>query len=72
MSTIFGIPVTQVANMLQNILMLVGGGLVTKGLMTGDQLSTIVAGIAALIVVVLNIFTHTQALATPVATPAAQ
>ncbi len=69
MTTFLGIPISQFANMLQNILMLLGGALVAKGLLSADQLTSVVGGFATLLVLVLNYFTHKDAL---VATPPAK
>lgn len=60
--SMFGISPTQIANMLQNMLMLLGAGLVAKGVMSGDQLLAIASGIGAVLVVTLNLFTHHDAL----------
>jgi uncharacterized membrane protein YphA (DoxX/SURF4 family) len=60
----FGLPATAVTNQLQNILLLVGGLGVAKGLFTSDQLSAVIGGITALITVFANYQTHQQALDT--------
>lgn len=57
----FGVSTSALVNLLQNAAMLFGAGLVAKGYFSGDQLSAIVTGLVTLIVVVLNIFTHRDA-----------
>ncbi len=61
----FGIPRLQIVNMLQNILLFFGASLAANGWITGDELTTIVSGLATLIVAVLNVATQDDAIKSP-------
>lgn len=58
---------SQTVNMLHNLLLLVGGILVSRGVLTSDELNIAVGAVTTLLTVVLNVVSHQQALnATPV------
>ena len=61
----FGLPFTAVINQVQNVAMLAGGVAVAKGIVTSDQLVTIIGGFVALATAIANYGTHQQALDTP-------
>jgi len=59
----FGLPTTQIENILHNIFLSLMGGLVVHGYFSSGQLETIVSALSIVLVFGLNYFTHTKALA---------
>jgi hypothetical protein len=63
---------TGLTNIIQTLGMMLFAGLVTKGYITNDQSSAIIAGLCAIVVLIFNVVNHSNALAaTPPKTTAA-
>jgi hypothetical protein len=50
---------------MHNLLLIVGGILVSRGVLNGDELNMAVGGFTAVLTVALNVVSHQQALLTP-------
>jgi hypothetical protein len=62
---VFGIPITQITNIVQTLALTCGAGLVTSGYIPASGLTAIAAGIGGLVLLIYNILNHSAALVTP-------
>lgn len=58
----FGIPVSQLVNLVHNVLLIIGGTLVTRGVMNADDLTIVVGATTTLLTSILNVVSHQEAM----------